>query len=83
MSPIIHLLMALLIFRKTPTAIGVRLMNGVLEMAAPHGIQHLVSGIVAPTPYFYKNTQLHEIYQKRIYNKQWQSIWPKLLVTRL
>lgn len=70
-------------FPEIPTAIGVRLTKGVLEMAVPYGIQHLLSGIVAPTPFFYKHTQLHEIYQKRIYNKQWQSNWPKLFITTL
>ncbi len=67
-------------FPETPTAIGVRLVNGILEINAPHGIQHLISGIVAPTRYFQKDSQLHGIYKNRIQNKQWKSIWPKLQV---
>ncbi|MFJ5792231.1 nucleotidyltransferase family protein [Lysinibacillus sp. NPDC093197] len=66
-------------FPEIPTAIGVRLTQGALEIAAPYGIQQLLSGIVAPTPYFDEKTQLHDIYQKRIHNKRWQNIWPKLV----
>ncbi|WP_285397199.1 nucleotidyltransferase family protein [Lysinibacillus sp. fls2-241-R2A-57] len=67
-------------FPEIPTAIGVRLANGILELAAPHGIKHLMSGIVAPTPYFQKGSQMHEVYEKRVQSKQWKSIWPKLQI---
>lgn len=67
-------------FPETSTAIGVRLANGKLEIAAPHGIQHLISGIVAPTPYFQKGSQIHEVYKNRVHNKQWKSLWPKLQI---
>jgi len=67
-------------FPETPTAIGVRLANGKLEIAAPHGIQYLTSGIVAPTPYFQKGSQMHEVYKNRVHNKQWKSLWPKLQI---
>lgn len=63
-----------------PTAIGVRLSYGRLEIAAPHGIKHLVFGIVAPTPYFQKGSPMHEVYKGRIHNKQWESIWTKLQI---
>lgn len=65
-------------FPEIPTAIGVRLTQGALEIVAPYGTHQLLSGIVAPTPYFDENTHLHDIYQKRIHNKQWQKVWPKL-----
>jgi len=67
-------------FPETPTAIGIRLNNGILQIAAPYGIQHLISGIVAPTPYFQKDTPMHEIYKRRIQQKNWISIWPKLQI---
>lgn len=67
-------------FPETPTAIGVRLTNGILEIAAPHGIKHLVSGTVALTPYFQKDSPMHDVYKSRIHNKQWKSIWPKLQI---
>ncbi|TQR34275.1 nucleotidyltransferase family protein [Lysinibacillus sphaericus] len=67
-------------FPEIPTAIGVRFTNGILEIAAPHGIKHLVSGTVAPTPYFQKDSPMHEVYKSRIHNKQWKSIWPKLQI---
>ncbi|MFJ6265074.1 nucleotidyltransferase family protein [Lysinibacillus xylanilyticus] len=67
-------------FPETPTAIGVRLTNGRLEIAAPHGIKHLVSGIVAPTPYFQKESPMHEVYLNRVRNKQWELSWSKLQI---
>ncbi|MGE7946075.1 nucleotidyltransferase family protein [Lysinibacillus sp. NPDC093688] len=67
-------------FPEIPTAIGVRLADGILEIAAPHGIKHLVSGIVAPTPYFQKGFPMHEVYKSRVQNKQWEIIWPKLQI---
>lgn len=44
-------------FPETPTAIGVRLNNGLLEITAPYGINRLVAGIVSPTPYFQKKSE--------------------------
>jgi len=67
-------------FPEIPTAIGVRLTNGRLEIAAPHGIKHLVSGIVAPTPYFQKGSPMHEFYMNRVRNKQWELSWSKLKI---
>ena len=67
-------------FPETPTAIGLRLNNNLLEITAPYGINHLVSGIVSPTPYFQKDERLYKIYQQRIQKKQWKSIWPKLQI---
>lgn len=67
-------------FPEIPTAVGVRLTNGILEIAAPHGIKHLVSGIVAPTPYFQKDSPMHEVYLNRVRNKQWELSWPKLQI---
>ncbi|MFJ7669167.1 nucleotidyltransferase family protein [Lysinibacillus sp. NPDC097195] len=65
-------------FPEIPTAIGVRLTQGVLEIAAPYGIQQLLNGIVAPTPYFDEHTPLHNMYQQRLSAKQWRHNWPKL-----
>ena len=66
-------------FPEIPTAIGVRLIQGVLEIAAPYGILPLLTGIVAPTPYFDVHTPLHEVYLKRLATKQWHNNWPKLV----
>ncbi|QDQ00963.1 nucleotidyltransferase family protein [Lysinibacillus fusiformis] len=67
-------------FPETPTAIGVRLNNGLLEITAPYGINRLVAGIVSPTPYFQKEERMYEIYKQRIRTKQWKSIWPQLKI---
>ncbi|WP_409367248.1 nucleotidyltransferase family protein [Lysinibacillus sp. 38-6] len=66
-------------FPEIPTAIGVRLIQGVLEIAAPYGILPLLTGNVAPTPYFDVHTPLHEVYLKRLATKQWHNNWPKLV----
>ncbi|MGG2071971.1 nucleotidyltransferase family protein [Lysinibacillus irui] len=63
-------------FPEIPTAIGVKLSNGLLEIAAPYGIRHLGAGIVEPTPFFLENN--YEIYRQRMHLKQWHLRWPKL-----
>lgn len=63
-------------FPEIPTAIGVKLSNGLLEIAAPYGLRHLGAGIVEPTPFFVENN--YEIYRQRMHLKQWHLLWPKL-----
>jgi len=65
-------------FPEIPTAIGIKLTNGQLELAAPYGIRQLGAGIVEPTPFFLENKERYTIYHQRINHKQWHLIWPKL-----
>ncbi|WP_155593328.1 nucleotidyltransferase family protein [Lysinibacillus cavernae] len=65
-------------FPEIPTAIGVKLTSGSLEIAAPYGIKHLGAGIVEPTPFFLENKHNYAIYRQRIHHKQWHLSWPRL-----
>jgi len=63
---------------ETATAIGVKLdSDGDLKLFAPHGIDDLTNLIVRPTPVF-KNDLT--VFWKRIEDKNWLKIWPKLKV---
>lgn len=67
-------------FPETPTAIAVRLNNNKIEILAPYGLNDLFEGLVRPTPPFNENSKLYTIYSNRIQNKNWGSIWNKLIV---
>lgn len=67
-------------FPETPTAIAVRLNNNKLEILAPYGLNDLFEGLVRPTPPFNQDSKLHTIYSNRIQNKNWDSIWNKLII---
>ena len=72
---------ALAHFPETVTAIGVRLQSdGSLVLAAPHGIQDLITMHVNPTPSFDSDTSKHPIYQKRLKEKNWPSKWPNITI---
>lgn len=68
-------------FPETPTAVGVRLKHGQLELTAPHGIYDLVNGIVQPTPYFGQAKHIGT-YHDRIKSKNWQHLWPDLTINK-
>lgn len=64
---------------ETATATGVRLgHHGVIEVAAPFGLNDLFELIVRPTERFLK--EKHPIYLDRIRSKGWQATWPRLAV---
>ena len=67
-------------FPEIPTAVAVRLNNDKIEIMAPYGLSDLFEGIVRPTPPFNRNATLHTIYLNRIQNKNWISIWSKLVI---
>ncbi|MFA6429691.1 MAG: nucleotidyltransferase family protein [Patescibacteria group bacterium] len=62
---------------ETATCIGVRLINGHVEVKAPLGIEDLLALRVRPNPHF-----LHKIdvYTKRVQSKNWTILWPKLAI---
>lgn len=66
-------------FTEIPTAIAARIYEGQLEIMAPHGLDDLFTGIVKPTPAFQAMPFL-AIYKKRMHEKQWHYIWPKLTI---
>jgi hypothetical protein len=64
---------------ETATAVGVRLgRQGVIEVAAPFGLDDLFELIVRPTERF--RTEKQPIYLDRIRSKNWQATWPRLKV---
>nr|WP_026825507.1 nucleotidyltransferase family protein [Exiguobacterium marinum] len=70
---------ALAHFPETVTAVGVRLnSNDELILAAPYGIQDLLSLQVKPTPFFEANSSNHPIYLKRLKQKNWRTQWPNI-----
>ena len=70
---------ALAHFPETVTAIGVRLdSNDEPILAAPYGIQDLLTLQVRPTPHFETSTSTHPIYLKRMAQKNWPVEWPNV-----
>lgn len=67
-------------FPEIPTAVGVRIHKGKLEIIAPYGLESLFSKSVVPTPFFKESTVLHQIYIKRINTKKWSVLWPQLKI---
>ncbi len=71
---------------ETPTCVAVRIRTdsdpgpqraGVLELAAPYGIDDLLRLIVRPTP---AGRRREEAYRARLESKQWRQNWPKMHV---
>jgi hypothetical protein len=63
---------------ETATSIAVRqTAGGDLEIIAPHGYSDLFRLVVRPTHHFRNRI---EDYRRRIQKKQWQQVWPHLLV---
>lgn len=67
-------------FPETSTSVAVRLNNNQIEILAPYGLDDLFKGIVRSTPPFSQNAKLHTIYSNRVQNKNWSSIWKKLII---
>jgi hypothetical protein len=64
---------------ETATAVGVRLSNdGIVEIAAPFGLDDLFNLVVRPTARFLNDK--HSFYLDRVRDKKWQSIWPDLKI---
>lgn len=66
---------------ETATCVGVRLEKGKLKLVAPHGIEDLVNLIVRKIPGFASKYK-HDpgIFRKRIKEKNWVQLWPKLKI---
>ena len=68
-------------FPETATAIGVKVKGeNEIQLVAPYGIEDLLQLIVNPVPQFVKNKGLFAVYEHRILKKNWQSIWPDLII---
>lgn len=64
---------------ETATAVGVRLSEqGIIEVAAPFGLNDLFELAVQPTERFLN--EKYPVYLDRIHTKKWQIAWPRLKV---
>jgi hypothetical protein len=64
---------------ETATAVAVRLARpGVIDVAAPFGLDDLFGLIVRPTPRFV--AEKYAVYLERIRAKGWQAAWPRLTI---
>ncbi len=69
---------AMAYWSETATGVGVRLeKDNSLTIVAPHGLDDLMNLIVRPVPEPY---QFLPLYEKRVREKNWQTIWPKLTI---
>lgn len=60
---------------ETATAVAARLVQGRVEIIAPHGVSDLLNLTVRPTPAFRDKL---EIYRQRLADKDWSIRWPGL-----
>ena len=68
-------------FPETATALGLKLdeQNNVI-LTAPCGIKDVLQLSVRPTPFFEATQERAIIYETRIKKKNWQHIWPNILI---
>jgi hypothetical protein len=62
---------------ETATAVAVRLLQGRLELLAPHGLEDLIGLTVRPTPAFARRP---EAFARRLRAKNWLARWPRLRI---
>lgn len=78
-SPFCSVEDAMLYWPETATAVGVRLdARGEIELIAPHGMDDLLALRVRQSSYCLD----HNLFMKRITEKEWLRIWPQLLVVK-
>jgi hypothetical protein len=69
-------------FPETATALGLKLdENNQIRLAAPCGIHDVIHLELKPTPYFAATQERSGIYETRLMKKNWQAIWPKIIIT--
>jgi hypothetical protein len=64
---------------ETATAVARRLLQGRLELTAPHGLEDLIGLTVRPSPAF---ARLPEAIARRLRAKNWLARWPRLRIVR-
>ena len=64
-------------FPETATAIGARVIETGIQIAAPSGLVDLFSLFVRPTPHYLDKM---DIFHARMMEKNWRSIWPRLTI---
>ncbi len=80
-APYISTIDAVSRFPETATSIALTLNEKKeLILAAPWGIQDLLSIQIKPTPPFKEKETLAAIYKDRVYEKEWKKKWPRVAV---
>lgn len=80
-EPYISSVDAIAKFPETATSLGLKLdVNHDLILAAPNGVEDVLHLVVKPTAFFKRNQQRLEVFEKRVAEKNWQSIWGKLKI---
>jgi hypothetical protein len=67
-------------FAETPTATGVRLNRGEIEVIAPHGVDDLFACTVRPV---FDDPHIMGFYRARMEAKRWPDRWPQVRVVGL
>ena len=62
-------------FAETPTAVGVRLSGGQLDILAPHGLDDLFGMVARPV---FTREPMIGFYRARMTAKRWPATWPKV-----
>ncbi len=62
------------------TAVGLRLNEeSDFELYVPYGLEDILNFQVRPTPHFLENEDRMELYQTRLFKKNWQEKWKNLI----
>jgi hypothetical protein len=68
-------------FPETATALGIKLdEHDNVILTAPWGISDVINLEVKPTPYFTETEDRVHFYEERVINKDWKSIWNKIMI---
>ncbi len=67
-------------FAETPTAVGVRMRDGHIEIIAPHGLDDLFAMVARPV---FSDPHLGRFYRTRMTSKNWPARWPQVRVLGL
>ncbi|WP_423801007.1 nucleotidyltransferase family protein [Neobacillus sp. SAB-20_R2A] len=57
------------------------MLNFILVIAAPWGIEDLIHMEVKPTPIFLANMKLIKVYVNRVKTKKWEETWDQLKIS--
>ena len=81
MPPYLSSTDALSKFTETASALGVKLdEDDHVILTAPYGMRDVINLEVKPTQYITETKERMEVYENRIANKNWPSIWTKVKV---
>ncbi len=77
-TPYVSLADAIAHWPETATAIAARVVDGRIEVLAPHGTEDLFSLTLRPTPTF--AGEKYAVFAERVRSKRWLERWPRLRI---